>query len=94
MRQVRIAMGAEKNRVLRVIASVGKHDEINAIINSAFEGTKHIIITQAINDNRIKPNHLFIVDPHGNLMMRYEKGNTDRDVYKDLKHLLKASKIG
>ncbi len=94
MRQVRVAMGAEKNRVQRVIASVGKLEEINSLINFAFEGTKHIQITQAINDNRIKLDHLFIVDPHGNIMMRYDKENTDRDVYKDLKHLLKVSKIG
>ena len=94
MRQVRLAMGAEKNRVQRVLASTSRQGEINELMNSAFFGTKQILITQAINDNRIKPNHLFIVDPHGNIMMRYDKKNTDRDVYNDLKHLLKVSTIG
>lgn len=37
---------------------------------------------------------LFIVDPHANVMMQYEPESDIRGMQKDLKRLLKASKIG
>ena len=37
---------------------------------------------------------LFIVDPHGNLMMRHDAAHTTKDLLSDLKKLLKLSHIG
>lgn len=37
---------------------------------------------------------LWIVDPHGNLVLRYEVGVRGQDVLRDLRHLLKLSNIG
>ncbi len=37
---------------------------------------------------------LFLVDPLGNLMMRYDQQTTSRGLLKDLKRLLAASRIG
>ncbi len=37
---------------------------------------------------------LYIIDPKGNLMMRYEPNSPPKDVLSDLKRLLKVSKIG
>ncbi len=39
-------------------------------------------------------NDIFLMDPNGNVMMRYQKDANPRDIYKDLKHLLKISNIG
>lgn len=37
---------------------------------------------------------LWIVDPHGNLVLRYDATTTGKAVLKDLRHLLKISQIG
>lgn len=37
---------------------------------------------------------LWIIDPHGNLVLRYEVGVRGQDVLRDLRHLLKLSNIG
>jgi hypothetical protein len=39
-------------------------------------------------------NSLYIVDPHGNLMMRHDAAHTSKDLLTDLKQLLKLSHIG
>lgn len=38
--------------------------------------------------------HLWIVDPHGNLVLRYDVRAKGKDVLNDLRHLLKLSNIG
>jgi hypothetical protein len=45
-------------------------------------------------DDPLKMNRIFIVDPLGNLMMSYEPNVNPRDIYKDLKKLLRGSRIG
>jgi hypothetical protein len=37
---------------------------------------------------------VFVVDPLGNIMMRFPVGTTMKDMHKDLTLLLKASTIG
>lgn len=37
---------------------------------------------------------LWIVDPHGNLVLRYDPAVNGKDLLKDLRHLLKLSNIG
>ncbi|ARU86554.1 hypothetical protein [Pseudomonas sp. M30-35] len=37
---------------------------------------------------------LWIVDPHGNLVLRYDSNNNGKETLKDLQHLLKLSRIG
>jgi hypothetical protein len=40
------------------------------------------------------PNAIYLVDPLGNLMMRFGPDQLPDQVHKDLKRLLKASRIG
>jgi hypothetical protein len=37
---------------------------------------------------------LWIIDPHGNLVLRYEPTVKGKDLLNDLRHLLKLSNIG
>lgn len=37
---------------------------------------------------------LWIIDPHGNLVLRYEPNVKGKDLLNDLRHLLKLSNIG
>lgn len=45
-------------------------------------------------DDPLKMNRIYIVDPLGNLMMSYEPNVNPRDIYNDLKKLLRGSRIG
>lgn len=38
--------------------------------------------------------HLWIIDPHGNLVLRYDPSVKGKDLLNDLRHLLKLSNIG
>jgi hypothetical protein len=40
------------------------------------------------------PGRVFVVDPLGNVMMRYGADATTKGIQKDLKRLLKVSQIG
>lgn len=42
----------------------------------------------------MEQNLMFIVDPIGNVILKYNKDNTAKDIIKDIKRLLKASHIG
>lgn len=48
----------------------------------------------ADSDKPLDANRLYIVDPLGNLMMNYKPGTNPGDIYKDLKKLLRGSRIG
>jgi glutathione peroxidase-family protein len=37
---------------------------------------------------------LWIIDPHGNLVLRYDPSVKGKDLLNDLRHLLKLSNIG
>ena len=45
-------------------------------------------------DDPIKAERIYIIDPLGNLMMSYAPDVNPRDIYKDLKKLLRGSRIG
>ena len=45
-------------------------------------------------DNPLDAHRIYIIDPLGNLMMSYEPEANPRDIYKDLKKLLRGSRIG
>jgi cytochrome oxidase Cu insertion factor (SCO1/SenC/PrrC family) len=42
----------------------------------------------------MEKNIIFVVDPIGNVILKYNKDNTAKDIIKDIKRLLKASHIG
>ena len=45
---------------------------------------------QPVNDRA----HIYLVDPNGNVMMRFPAASEPRRMLKDLERLLKASQIG
>ena len=42
----------------------------------------------------LKPGTIYLIDPIGNLMMKYDTTSTSRGMLKDIKKLLKISNIG
>jgi hypothetical protein len=106
MRQIHIAMDKHSLRVQKALLlteqSIAELKE--KMID--FRG-QQVIDTKEINanellkqfqldefDNAIKANRIYIIDPLGNLMMSFKPETNPRDIYKDLKKLLRGSRIG
>ena len=90
MRQVRRAQGKEMDRVERlwVLTDAGKP---RAELLAAIEGTR----IQAVNAFEANAaHHIYLVDPLGNLMLRFPRDPDPSRMIKDLQRLLKYSRIG
>jgi cytochrome oxidase Cu insertion factor (SCO1/SenC/PrrC family) len=96
MRQARLALGRDAGRVERIFVA----DDLTALDSSlagAFPGM-HLVRTPkglslpvgATNDRA----HVYLVDPLGNVMMRWPARAEGKRILQDLKRLLKASQVG
>ena len=98
MRQVRLAQGNEMERVERVLLI---NDDATLVPDklATYAGTWLIRaggsnILGLFPAQGIRSAHIYLIDPLGNLMMRYPPEPDARRMIKDLKRLLKASRIG
>ena len=91
MRQVRRAQGKEMGRVERlwVLTDGGKP---RAELLAAIEGTQ--ISSDKLDFPGNHADHIYLVDPLGNLMLRFPRDPDPSRMLKDLQRLLKASRIG
>jgi hypothetical protein len=99
VRQVRQALGREMSRVQRYFISTGGTPDAQLIkaahpdlivIDAAVDRGGRILATLGDHSEA----DVFVVDPLGNIMMRFPAGTTMKDMHKDLSLLLKASTIG
>jgi hypothetical protein len=92
MRQVRTAQGKDQGRVERlwIITDAGKP---RPELVGAIEGTR---ISRANRDAfpGEPVDHIYVVDPLGNLMMRFPRDPDPSRMLKDLQRLLKYSQVG
>ena len=99
LRQINIALGKDMERVKRIVllnddtkTNLGKELQIkypNLIVvsNQSSSFTKVL--------NKVKRNlNLFLVDPNGNVILGYNENFEGKKLLKDIKKLLKLSKIG
>jgi len=99
MRQVRRAQGKEMQRVARLWLLTDKEQPGPELLK-AIEGT--VVAPRAGIDaangafpaERSVTDHLYLVDPLGNLMMRFPRDADPARVIKDLQRLLRASSFG
>ena len=96
MRQVRLALGRNAHRVERVFV-VDDLRPPTAGLADEFAGTRLVLTPTgmglppgAANDRA----PVYLVDPHGNVMMRWPAGADRKRMLGDLQRLLKASQIG
>ena len=96
LRQVRLALGREALRVERVfVVDDGRRPEAEAL--KEFAGTLVAVnasgapLPPGVGNDRT---HIYLVDPRGNVMMRWPAGADLARMLGDLKRLLKASQIG
>ena len=93
VRHVWLALGREASRVQRVFVAGGTApvhlpaDLAGVIVLAPAPGTTP---SAALRD----PAHIYLVDPNGNVMMRWPARPDMRRMLNDLQRLLKASQIG
>lgn len=104
IRQARLALNHRMERVQRVVLTpqpVAFSDEVQEAniglraVNDSETNTSFIDQIKAAQSNMESKNNLiYLIDPNGNLMMRYTPDQLPKPLFKDLKHLLKVSRIG
>lgn len=101
IRQTRISTGRERNRVQLLLAtSPGKSVSIDNDIVArnprvVFSKIKELTISDEVAEKeKLQSAYIYIIDPNGNLMMKYDDTATAKGMLKDIKKLLKLSNIG
>jgi SCO1/SenC len=97
MRQVRTAQGPERDRINRLWVVTDRTVPAAALLEQ-HPGLK-VIQTESPEflaqfAGAETGTHIYMVDPLGNLMMRFPSNPDPSLMIKDIKHLLKASQIG
>ena len=99
-RQVRDALGEDRSRVRRLVVAgagrstpglkevLGEHPRLVVMRGDGRSGFGRQFPVERGADT------VFLVDPNGNLMMRFAPGLPPADMLKDLEKLLKLSRIG
>jgi len=100
MRQLRLAQGKAMSRIERVWL-IADMQPLDTTLIREYDGT-HMLRAPPGNLEKWLPveagtaitDHLYIIDPLGNLMMRFPKQADPNKIKKDLGKLLRASGIG
>ncbi len=98
MRQLRVAQGKDRNRVERVWIVTDGGRPRRALM-SAIDGTYVVraaggTVAAGLPPRARAVDHIYLIDPLGNLMMRFPRDPDPSKMLKDLKRLLKISQIG
>ena len=100
IRQLRTAQGKEMDRIERVWL-ITDEAPIDTMLIRQHDGARMLKVDAAAlkawlpteSDTQIS-DHIYLIDPRGNLMMRYPKNADANKIKKDLSKLLRASAIG
>ncbi len=98
MRQVRLAQGREMERVERVWLILDEAPLATQLIRE-YDGTRMLRAAGSPMVGEFAPrdgmrDHIYLIDPLGNLMLRFPRDADPRRMHKDLARLLRASRIG
>lgn len=100
MRQTRLSLNTEMTRVERVFLVTGEccardflvHEHPGLVVLNAADSSGEALLSTFPADDREQS--LFVVDPLGNLMMRFDTRQNPKGLLEDLKKLLSLSHIG
>ena len=106
-RQTRIGMGREVKRVKRLYLHTGDLGATAALVEALQLDHPELAIAAVdrerllnaldqhnLGEQALNQHYILLADPLGNIMMVYTSENGERDLFDDLKKLLKLSKIG
>lgn len=103
IRQLRLALGKDRGRVQRLFMMADmpttnllgwlskEHGDMPVGIADA---PTLQFLNRAFSESALSEDWFYLVDPLGNLVMRYRTQSNPRDILDDLEHLLKFSRIG
>ncbi len=105
MRQVRLSLVQNMDRVQRVTVVRDRGEIPPEMIEQhpglyVLSGTEeqYSVLEKQISEaeSALEPleDSIYLIDPHGNLMMRFSADLNPKGMLKDIKHLLKVSRIG
>jgi cytochrome oxidase Cu insertion factor (SCO1/SenC/PrrC family) len=88
LRQLHVLLGRDASRVKRALVELGATQPDTSLLQeyaelSGFAGPVHVLVAG-----------VYIVDPLGNVVLRYPYADAGKPVLDDLKQLLKVSHIG
>lgn len=103
MRQVRLALGRDATRVQRLLAVPDDALDLLApqqreayagqlVIELSRLGRERFLLEGG--EDPVSASRIYLIDPLGNLMMYYRAGTDPLGIVKDIKRLLKYSRIG
>src|SRR5262249_30990397 len=94
--QLRRALGEDMDRVERLCLLPGegkpRADLLRAIEGTKFFYPKDSSLASSLAENPV--DYIYLVDPLGNLMMRYPRDADPSEMLKDLQRLMKVAKYG
>ncbi|MDB5762959.1 MAG: cytochrome oxidase subunit [Herminiimonas sp.] len=100
MRQLRLTQGKEMDRIERVWL-ITDDKPLETIVMREYDGTRMLRAKPdavkawlPVEPNTTAADHIYMIDPLGNLMMRFPKDADPNKIKQDLAKLLKASAIG
>jgi len=98
MRQVRLAQGREMDRVERVWLILDEAP-LETQLMREYDGTRMLRAADSPLIAEFPPvggarDHVYVIDPLGNLMLRFPRNADPGRMHKDLARLLKVSRIG
>lgn len=100
-RQVYRTLGKDRHRILRVIVHLAPANEaLKMLIETEYSdalimnGDANTINAAFGGTSKLDENEVYIMDPMGNIMMRFTQDQPMKDFQYDVKKLLKASQIG
>ena len=99
LRQVRLSLGKDMGRLQTLYLS--KAGQTDVTLLRLLKRNPALLVAQlkqnspfAVEINAFVPQQIFIIDTHGNWVLKYTQEATAKEILKDLKHLLKVSRIG
>jgi hypothetical protein len=100
MRQLRLTQGKDMDRIERVWL-ITDGQPLDTVLMREYDGTRMLRVPPETvkawlptEPGTTPADHLYMIDPLGNLMMRFPKDADPNKIKKDLAKLLKASSIG
>jgi hypothetical protein len=98
LRQIRLALGESRYSVERLLILTDPTDtarlmeDFDGLQIATLSGAGKAWLVEKLGEGDAALNRLYILDPLGNLMMRYPSEAPAKDPLKDMERLLKASK--
>ena len=93
--QVNTALGKDSERVHRVLLDLGASAGVLANLKAQHPGLAMVRVENSLFSKTLpRDDVIYLMDPLGNIFMFYETEKAGKPMLKDIKHLLKISKMG